>query len=296
MARVFSRSPGLAANVILPASVNRTMPAAHPSPGPETVVLTVKGRRWCVRQDLAVSELKPVFDDPDRFLRDPSQLVADSTLITLGKIPPARPGAPTLLLRRLNYRRWRHRARDIFRATRAERALRHGLELEAAGIHTPRHLAAGVKRCWRWPLRAYLLTEWVPDAISLEAWLQQHGGLSREHLYRIADLLARLHNHNFSHRDLKASNLLFDAALRPCLIDLDGVRHYPRLSEARAAADLTRLAWEFVRYPKWLARNGRRFLARYGEQRGLPRELAAWEQAISEPIVSRLQAGKTRWK
>jgi tRNA A-37 threonylcarbamoyl transferase component Bud32 len=94
--------------------------------------------------------------------------------------------------------------------------------------------------------------------------------LTQAAVRRLADLLARLHEAGFSHRDLKASNVLLDDQLRPWLIDLDGVRRFRRLSEARAVADLARLAREFATSPTLLRWSGRRFLLQYCVSRNIP--------------------------
>ncbi len=269
--------------------MNDTRPSAiNPR---QTQIVRAGKVRWIVRHGIA--HVHNILADPDRFLRDPALLISDSPLITMSRIPASVAYAPDLLLRRLNYGRPRHRWRDVFRLSRAERAFWYGLQLEEAGIHTPRTLAAGIDRFLRWPRRAYLLSEWLSGATSLEDWLKRHHGLPREQVYQLADLLARLHDQGFSHRDLKASNVLLDPRLRPWLIDLDGVRRFNQLSEHRAMLDLSRLGWEFVRYPKWFQWNGPRFLKRYCHRRGLQQSPVRLK--ILAPILQRLGAGLTRW-
>jgi tRNA A-37 threonylcarbamoyl transferase component Bud32 len=239
--------------------------------------------RWLVRRATG-REITEILDGPDRFLVEPARLLAHSDLITLGMIPPLTADTPPLLLRRLNYRRLRHRLRDCFRPTRAERAFRHGLGLEQAGVRTPRVLAAGVERRLRWPVRAYLLTEFVPDAVTLDQYLTAQRRLPRELVVRLADLLARLHAQGFSHRDLKASNVLFDRALQPYLIDLDGVRHHGSPNDKETLANLARLAREFVVYPSELGWNAARFLQRYCQQRQRPDSFQPWAKELARRL------------
>ena len=240
--------------------------------------------RWFVRLRVAPREITEVLDDPDRFLVEPARLLAHSDLITLGVIPPLAAGTAPLLLRRLNYGRPRHRLRDIFRPTRTERAFHHGLGLERAGVRTPRVLAAGVERCLRWPVRAYLLTEFVPDAVTLDHYLAQHRSLPRELVLRLADLLARLHAQGFSHRDLKASNILFDRELQPHLIDLDGVRYCGSPDDRQALANLARLAREFVPYPSELGWKAGRFLHRYCQRRQRTNDFRRWARELASGL------------
>ena len=275
---------------------HESSPAIFPAPPISTVTFDRGPIRWKLRAGVEVGALESLLRDPDRFLTDRQLLIADSALITLGQVPPLEPNGSKLVLRRLNYGRWRHRLRDLFRATRAERAFRHGLELERAGVNTPRNIAVGVERVLRWPRRAYLLTEWVPEAVTLQDWLARHQALSRAQVYDLADLLAGLHRAGFSHRDLKASNVLFDRSLRPWLIDLDGIRRLGLAGQRRAVSDLARLAWEFARYPRVLMRSGPRFLKRYCAQRAIVGPRGHLQQAIMAPTLRRRSAGQDHWK
>lgn len=196
--------------------------------------------RWLVRTDLPEDPLRNVLAHPEEWLRDPSRYFKNSRNVTIARLPGT--AGSGWVLRRLNYGKLSHRLRDFFRPARTQRAFHSGLLLEQAGIATARVLAAGEERRLRWPLRAYLLTEEIPGAVTLAALLQQAHRQTRQAVGHLAILLAQLHNHGFSHRDLKATNVLFDNQLRPHLIDLDGVRRVRFGVRARAVADLARLA------------------------------------------------------
>jgi tRNA A-37 threonylcarbamoyl transferase component Bud32 len=61
----------------------------------------------------------------------------------------------------------------------------------------------------------------------------------------VGRLVGRLHASGFSHRDLKATNLLVrerDGRIEACIIDLDGAAKPWRLSKRRRLANLARLA------------------------------------------------------
>jgi hypothetical protein len=272
------------------------MVAAGAGTGSDLTTVRAGRVRWTFRPAIAPAWMGEVLADPDRFLVDRDQVIADSTLVTLARIPPLNSSGVPLLLRRLNYGRARHRWRDVFRPTRAERSFRHGLSLERAGVATPRVLAVGVRRFLRWPRQAYLITEWVPGAITLQDLLARDRRLPRAQVHQLADLLARLHNHGLSHRDLKSTNVLFDDQLRPYLIDLDGVRPFGRPGERRAVMDLTRFAWEFVKHPRLLKWEGRRFLERYCRQRGMEAARRRLTAEIAGPLARRLAAGMTAWE
>lgn len=269
-------------------------------PAPISLVRLRSGRvSWFVRQSPVPHWLEQFLQDPDGCIEVAGPFIAHTPLITLARWRPADPEAPTLLLRRLNYGRARHALRDVFRRTRAERAFRHGLALERAGVSTPRSWAAGVRRRGRWPLRGYLVTDWVEDAITLEDLLGRGQTLARPQWRQMAELLARLHNAGYSHRDLKSSNILFGRDGNPVLIDLDGVRPFNPARRVRAVADLARFVWEFARFPRMLRFSGRRSLKWYCAARGWScsrEDRRQLEQQVLEPTARRLRAGVNYWK
>lgn len=246
------------------------------------------GRVWEVRRTIGTEAVAHVLCDPDKFLCDPSRQFKSSRVVTVSRVPSACSGQPTLVLRRLNYGKLRHRLRDLLRVSRARRAFRHGLRLEGCGIATPRVLAAADCRCWCWPVAAYLITEEIPGAKTLARFLAEEGHLPRLVVERLAELIALLHCHGFSHRDLKPTNLLLDADLRPWLIDLDGLSRPVRLSERRVVLDLVRLAVGVEGYAGVVRRSGFRFLRRYCERRGLGE---AGSRHLAVILADRLRGG-----
>jgi tRNA A-37 threonylcarbamoyl transferase component Bud32 len=238
--------------------------------GADFLWVRVGGLRWKVRASAPHELLRPVLADPETFLRSPQLHFKNTRTVTVARLPSAEAGHPGLVLRRLNYGQRKHQWRDWLRPARVHRALASALVLERAGVATPRALAATEVRRGRWPLRAYLLAEEVPGAQSLAHWVKTAGQLPRRTLTEFADLLARLHDRGFSHRDLKATNVLLDEHLHPVLIDLDGLRRPWRLTLRRAATDVARLAegdWHSGQGLRWL---GGRFLLRYCRRRHPP--------------------------
>ncbi|MCI0746966.1 MAG: lipopolysaccharide kinase InaA family protein [Verrucomicrobia subdivision 3 bacterium] len=231
---------------------------------------TIKGGlRWWVRPDADAPGVHQILKDPDSFLADPAMHLKNYDLVTMSRVPSKSDAEPSLVLRRLNYGRLRHRLRDVLRASRARRAFIISLRMEQRGIRTPRALAVAEVRRMRWPVKAYLITEEVPLAVNLGEHLLGKKFIHRRIIQHVAELIARLHDAGFSHRDLKYTNILVDAKLEPWVIDLDGVRNLGRVPARRAVADLAVLARNFREYPNRLRWEGARFLKHYCRQRGL---------------------------
>lgn len=222
---------------------------------------------WHLRDASTYDLCARVLQDPEAHLANPALYLKNSRVVTIARVPAAAPPQPDLILRRLNYGKFQHRLRDIFRPTRAHRALVHGLMLEEAGVATARSLAAGERRLLRWPRSAYLITEEIRGATTLAKLIDKKRWPSRIVVHRLAGLIARLHNQGFSHRDLKSTNILFDSALEPFLIDLDGIRSVEAIGEERAAADLAVLARGTLLVHHVSPISGWRFLKRYCELR-----------------------------
>lgn len=241
-------------------------PASALLPAPTIVV--ADGVRWRVRPDLDSPALRKLLANPDAALASSSEPLAHSELVTMSKLPPLEPGGPPLLLRRLNYGRFRHRFRDTFRPTRAERAFRHGWELERLGIPTAQVYAAGVERKLRCPVRAYLITEFIAHAITLHELFERQKTLTRRQLKNLATCLGQLHRAGYSQRDLKAFNILIVDQEHPQFIDLDGVQKFTAISEELAIRDLRRLSLEFLGQSREFQRLAPWFLKHYCQTRG----------------------------
>lgn len=242
--------------------------------------LEAGGLSWRIRPGVQSPQLLAVLERPDEFLKDPTQLFKNTRLVTIGRISAGEPGRPGLVLRRLNYGRFRHRLRDCFRPSRASRAMRRSLALEEAGIPVPRALAVAVKRSWHWPVVAYFLTEEIAPTTTLKDFLAGHDRVPNRLLKDLAGVFARLHSSGFIRGDTKSTNILLDAGLRPWLIDIDSVRQFGRTPDRDAIRELARFACEFRPYPRVFNWGGLRFIVDYCRRRNLSSAERAWVHRI----------------
>jgi tRNA A-37 threonylcarbamoyl transferase component Bud32 len=141
------------------------------------------------------------------------------------------------VLKRYNLRKAGNLFKDVFRRSKARRAFRKAYHLELTGVPTARPIATADKRVLGLLVASYFLMEEIPGAIHLGQWR----GDNEAALQRLAELLARLHDEGFSHRDLKETNIVFDSQNRILLIDLEGLEFLDTVSRTRADADLARL-------------------------------------------------------
>lgn len=187
--------------------------------------------------------------------------------------------------KRYRPRSWWKAVLWYLRPRRAARAWRLGRALASRGIATARPLAIHLSP--RLVLRpaSYLATEWIESASNLHLYGWHLAGLPSQHRVRCAArcaeslgrLVGRMHAERISHRDLTGANLVVvqdyradrPDGTRTYLVDLDGVRLRRRLSAARRAANLGRLAVGLDAHP-WVTRTVCcRFLRAYINQ--LPR-------------------------
>jgi tRNA A-37 threonylcarbamoyl transferase component Bud32 len=200
------------------------------------------GLKWQVRLDWLNDVTRRVLTAPDEFLASQATPLKTGQSSTVGK-------ADGLVLKRFNLRKAGNVFKDLFRASKARRAFRKAYHLELAGIPTARSIATADRRFGGLLARSYLLMEEIPGAVDLTRYFRA-GGLPELQLIRAAaQLIARLHEEGFSHRDLKESNLVLGGNGQLYLIDLDGMTFLKNVSNERAAADLERLARGVAKFP-----------------------------------------------
>ena len=263
-------------------------------------VLRANGGKAYGVPDLHKSRLQRLLEDPDVLLWQnvdrPGGVwrpvkISHESLIVEAELPLS--DGPALLswkgvswkrvaCKRYRPRSWWKAFCWLFRRSRARCAWNSGRELLARGIATARPLAmCEIRRFW-FRRTSYLFTEWIEAAENLHLYGWQLADLPIRQRLRSAArcaeslgrLIGRMHSLQIAHRDLKGANLLVaqgntangNDRLQTYLIDLDGVQIRRRLSPARRAANLARLAASIQAHP-WVSRTVCcRFLHAYADQ------------------------------
>jgi tRNA A-37 threonylcarbamoyl transferase component Bud32 len=139
-----------------------------------------------------------------------------------------------------------------FRDSPVRKAWEFGHALLRRQVDTPRPILY-VERRENNTRKCYLLTEAVHETVNLSEFLhsrwprmspsEQRAWLA-VHLRRLAWQMRRLHGSGFEHRDMKFANLLVSCRTedpRVWLLDLEGMRAWRRLPEARAVQNIARI-------------------------------------------------------
>jgi tRNA A-37 threonylcarbamoyl transferase component Bud32 len=159
------------------------------------------------------------------------------------------------------------------------------------GLPTPRPLLILHRRRWGCDAEGYLLTQSIPDAVTLADWVRSKP--SRERLLTIAERLGRviriMHERGVTHRDLKASNILLDPKDRPWIIDLVGVSTQIPIDPSSRTRDLGRLAASFVDLPIVTNSIRLRFLQSYHD-----REWKEWWVSIAKRVDEKVERNRRR--
>ena len=131
-------------------------------------------------------------------------------------------GAGAVFVKRYHYPRWKHRWRSALRGSflglsRARAEYRNLARMRQAGIHAVRPVAWGERRVLHFVRSCFLITEGVPDAVSLSGFVkdfarrefQRPRACVRHDLIRqLAYEIRRMHDAGFVHQDLFWRNVL----------------------------------------------------------------------------------------
>jgi tRNA A-37 threonylcarbamoyl transferase component Bud32 len=219
---------------------------------------------WQVRRPFVSNAVARVLSAPDDFLAMQATILKAGKTSTVGK-------DDGLVLKRFNLRKMGNLLKDLFRDSKARRAFQKAFHLELTGIPTARSIATADRRCCGFLVQSYVLMEEIRGAVDLTKYFRNGGKPEIKLIREAARLIAKLHNEGFSHRDLKASNLVIGGQGRLYLIDLDGMTFLRKVPEDRVALDLARLDRGVAKYSVVTTRDRIRFLFIYCRTRGIRR-------------------------
>ncbi len=214
---------------------------------------------WQVRRSEITADVESVLRDPDAFLKRARVLKAGRSS-TVG-------AADGLVLKRHNFKKPLNLGKDLVRGSRGRRDFLKAYHLELCELPTARVIATADHRVLGLPPRSFVLMEEIPEAITAA----QAGDVE---IANLGQLIAWVHRDGFSHRDLKETNLLFDRAGVPYLIDLEGLKFVKVVTPPEAAANLRRLAQGLAAVGKLTRHNVILFMLNYCRDRAvLPRTI-----------------------
>jgi tRNA A-37 threonylcarbamoyl transferase component Bud32 len=185
---------------------------------------------------------------------------------------------------------------------RVEAVAHAALRLRAAGVATPDVIAAG----WRPIVRPFyalaLLTEMVPDAMSLQECLLASPptpGRRRALLRAAGETVRAMHGAGFRHADLNLANLVVEGgpgSPRVHVIDLDGGRFATGTRDRAAAGNLCRLVRSWEKFIEPRVSGGLRDLVAF--LRGYTADPAR-RRRLAEALIrhrARLWARRVAWR
>ena len=224
---------------------------------------------WQLRRASLTPEVEAV-------LRNPKDFFARARVLKNGRSSTVG-AADGLVLKRNNFKKPLNLVKDLLRGSRGRRDFLKGYHLELCGLATARVLATAEERVLGVPARSFVLMEEITHATNAAR-------ATTRGLVEMARLIAHLHEEGFTHRDLKAANLLFTAEGAPHLIDLDGLNFVNVVTTAEAAANLRRFAEGLATAKKLTRGNVIACLLAYGRARKIfPRELFPRARSENKP-------------
>jgi tRNA A-37 threonylcarbamoyl transferase component Bud32 len=210
----------------------------------------------------AVTELGEVtllalLRNPDAPFRSPAAVVLkESPSSDVARLPMNVEGCKTpVIFKRFNCPKSLDAVRGTLHHSPALRAWHAGHGLLIRRIPTARPLAV-IERVGAALVReSYLVTQWIPNSLSLKDHLSELASLPangqrrrqlRALIQALATLVRRMHERNISHRDMKTSNFLVTRgdntdAPEVYMIDLAGVQIWRTLPRDRCLQNLSRI-------------------------------------------------------
>jgi hypothetical protein len=228
-------------------------------------------------RDLDNEALARLLSDSDAPFRGQPPILKNSRSSTVTEfLFPVRDSLRPVIFKRFRVTsRW-DRLASWFRPTPCLRSWTNGHGLLDALLPTPRPLAVWHRQRYGISGEGYLLVEKVIDGCDLHQFLERCVSLAeprrreavQDQIEQLAHWVSELHRRGWSHRDLKATNILVPesaSGANPSVnfIDLVGARRVRRLGVCRRQKDLARLNASFWNSPALSRTDRLRFLRIY---------------------------------
>jgi tRNA A-37 threonylcarbamoyl transferase component Bud32 len=214
-----------------------------------------------------------------------------------------------IVVKRYNRRPDLELVKSFLRPSRALRNWRMANALRLRGLPAVEVLAAFERRELGCVVESWLVMRKVEGAENLYDYAEREFAeptpaqcaLRRRMTRELAKMISLLHERRFTQRDLKPANVLVrvegegEPRIEFTLIDFDGMKRRRRVTDARQARDLSRLAAQFVGSRAVRLVDRMRFLDEYFRRSGLPRETRReFIARIDRLVRKKLEAWKSK--
>ena len=205
----------------------------------------------------AAPQFVAVLKNADELFNSPGcEVIKDQLKIKVAKVVIEVSGEKhAIYVKRYNSSSLRQRIGSIFAWSGGAKSLRGAAVLKRNGIATAKPIAAVEERRQGAVHRSFYLSQEISGGVTVDAyWLNSLKPLPflegrrrrRMFLDQLGELFRRLHGQGVYHNDLKDANILAvpvgdGESIDFYLLDLEGVRQYPVLSESRRIKNLVQL-------------------------------------------------------
>jgi GT2 family glycosyltransferase/tRNA A-37 threonylcarbamoyl transferase component Bud32 len=172
------------------------------------------GYRWFIPQGCGIPDKTP--DEILKTLPDVHNR-SRTTFVKSGNFAGER-----IFLKRYNYKGIKDSCKNLFRKSRALRAMEAALRIEEIGLDTPEVVFACEKRVLGILIKSFIATRAVNagNLVEMAAGNSCPDGI----IYDVAGYVRRMHETGVFHVDFKGENLLYDEKGKIYLIDLDRLK------------------------------------------------------------------------